>query len=67
VKQGALAIFIGKVGHIHSANKKIYGLSFICLASPVRRIKIAALIVLLQHKGHKRISKVQKQFLPRFA
>jgi hypothetical protein len=35
---------------------------FLCRASPVSRIKIAAPIVLVQHKGHKRIGKAWKQF-----
>jgi hypothetical protein len=44
---------------------KIHGI-FFCLASPVRGVKIAALLVLAQHKEHERIGEARK-FLPRFA
>jgi hypothetical protein len=41
---------------------KIFGFFFIRCASPLNRVKIATLIVMVQHKGHERIGKAWKQY-----
>jgi hypothetical protein len=58
-KQGAFAAQIGKARHIRSANKLLSGFLIICCASPFSGARIAAPIVLVQHKEHQRIGQAQ--------
>ncbi len=52
-----LAMPIGEARRIHSANKKLLQIFFICCASPFGRVIIIGPIVLAQHKGNERIGK----------
>jgi hypothetical protein len=47
--------------HIRGNNENLR-IFFIRLASPLNRVKIAVLIVMVQHEGHERIGEVWKQF-----
>ncbi len=59
VKWGAFAVPIGEAQRIRSANYKFHGFFFIRCASPTSRVRIAAPIVLVQHKEHERIGEVR--------
>jgi hypothetical protein len=51
---------IGKTGRIRSANKEISLIFFIHHTLPVSGTRIAAPVVLAQHKGHERIGEARK-------
>ncbi len=59
-KWGAFAAPIGEVRRICSANKKFSQIFFIRCALPISGERIAAPVVLAQHKEHERIDEAQK-------
>jgi hypothetical protein len=54
-KRGAYAAPIGEARRIRSASYKFSQIFFICCALPTGGVRIAAPIVLAQHKEHERI------------
>jgi hypothetical protein len=58
-KRGILAAPIGEAGCIHSDNAKNSRIFFICCASPISGVRIAALKVLAR-EGHERIGEAHK-------
>jgi hypothetical protein len=52
-------VFIGEAGRFRSASNKVSRIFHICRASPISGVRIAAPIVLAQHKKHERIGEAR--------
>jgi hypothetical protein len=61
VKHIALATPLGDMGQICCVNKEFSRIFFVRCTLPIRRVKIAAPIVLAQYKEHQRIGGAQKR------